>query len=387
MLSLLLTAVLLLGALVAALHLRSVWRVAVVFALAAAGAFLLAGRAPDGLAQPRMHLVYEVDEEHANEPGPDLVARTAAVVSSRVSRLGLAGAEVQAVGHAIDIRAPGGQDEYERIAAALATVGLLEFVPVDDDQDFFREFEADPETAKRGIRIQQENAPLGPDRSAPRRYAFLPRGERETMADARRRFEAWIGTLSVPAERRVALEKTAEYNPETDSPEVTGWRTFLLHRAPVLTGRHVEAAQAQPDTNAGSLGGWRVALALTSEGGRLFEEATGRMIKRRFAIVVDGVVESAPVVQTRIAGGHVVITMGQGPVEEQAANARQLEAVLRSGALPAPLLLAKVERLDAPLGPGVFSALTAAAGLLLLAEIVLSFWLLGRGRERAPRAA
>jgi preprotein translocase subunit SecD len=384
MLSLLLTAVLVLGALVAALHFRSAWRAVAVAGLAAAGLVLFAQRTLDGLATPRMHFVYEIDEPHAIAPGPDLAGRTGAAVQSRLDRLGLHGPVVRVEGDTLDLLVPAtSEDELRRVQDTLAAVGLLEFAAVADDSDFFASFEADPEVIKRGIRILQENAPIGPGRTAIRRYAFLPRGENEGIGDTRRRLNAWTATLPVPDGLRLAVEKQVEYDAEMNTWEDTGWRTFVLEREPLLTGRDIAAARAQPDMSDASLGGWQVALELTGEGGILFEEATGRLIKRRFAIVVDGIVASAPVVQTRIGGGRGVITMGQGTPENQARTATSLAAVLSSGSLPAPLILAKMDRVEAPLAPSILGALTAAAGLLLAAGMVFALWL----GFRAPRAA
>ena len=60
------------------------------------------------------------------------------------------------------------------------------------------------------------------------------------------------------------------------------------------------------------MGGWHVSLTFTDAGGRIFERITGANIKRRFAIILDGRISSAPVIQSRIAGGHGQITMGSG---------------------------------------------------------------------------
>src|SRR5262249_46311852 len=129
----------------------------------------------------------------------------------------------------------------------------------------------------------------------------------------------------------------------------------------------IREAEARPDMSDRSLGGWLVALEFTPEGGDLFEEATGRMVKRRFAIVLDGMVESAPVVQTRIGGGRGGITMGGRALDEQATNAKKLEAVLRAGALPAPLLLLAEDGIEPVLSLGAYRALVGLAGLLLIA--------------------
>jgi preprotein translocase subunit SecD len=51
-----------------------------------------------------------------------------------------------------------------------------------------------------------------------------------------------------------------------------------------------------------------VGLKFNSQGARDFERITGENVKRRLAIVLDGVVHSAPVIQEKIAGGEAQIT-------------------------------------------------------------------------------
>ena len=75
----------------------------------------------------------------------------------------------------------------------------------------------------------------------------------------------------------------------------------------------------------------------TTSGADRFEEVTGANVKRRFAIILDDVIDSLPVIRTKIGGGRATITLGAGDPEVQLAKARKLELVLRSGALPAPI--------------------------------------------------
>jgi preprotein translocase subunit SecD len=56
--------------------------------------------------------------------------------------------------------------------------------------------------------------------------------------------------------------------------------------------------------------------------------ATRDWVQRRLAILVDGRVDSAPVVKSEIGGGRLTITMGAGEPEKQLADARRLAASL-----------------------------------------------------------
>ena len=124
--------------------------------------------------------------------------------------------------------------------------------------------------------------------------------------------------------------------------EAVGWRTLYLVSRAELTGDAVADARVGRETD---LGSYYVTVTLSPAGARRFEELTAANVHRRLAIVIDGVVESAPVIASKIAGGKATITMGAGEPEQQLADARQLELALRSGALPAPVRLESEEKL------------------------------------------
>ncbi|HLB25638.1 MAG TPA: protein translocase subunit SecD [Nitrospirota bacterium] len=75
-----------------------------------------------------------------------------------------------------------------------------------------------------------------------------------------------------------------------------------------------------------------VNFTLDASGGRIFDQVTAANVGKRFAIILDGNVYSAPVIRERISGGSGVIT---GRFSES--EAKDLAIVLRAGALPAPL--------------------------------------------------
>lgn len=86
-----------------------------------------------------------------------------------------------------------------------------------------------------------------------------------------------------------------------------------------------------------------VSVEFNSKGGRKFSKITGENVGRRLAILLDGKIQSAPVIQERIPSGQAQIT-GNFTVGE----ATDLAIILRAGALPAPLLIEE-ERTVGPL--------------------------------------
>ena len=103
---------------------------------------------------------------------------------------------------------------------------------------------------------------------------------------------------------------------------------YVLEQAPVVTGEDLVDAQPSFDQN----GRPAVSFRFNPTGARRFGDYTANNIGNPFAIVLDGEVISAPVIQAHIAGGSGIIT-GNFTVEEST----NLAVLLRAGALPAGL--------------------------------------------------
>lgn len=117
---------------------------------------------------------------------------------------------------------------------------------------------------------------------------------------------------------------------------------YLLKSKAALTGDALENATVKISDRFGEP---YVGLKFNSQGARDFERITGENVKRRLAIVLDGVVHSAPVIQEKIAGGEAQIT-GTFTMDE----ARDLAIVLRAGALPAPVKILEQRTVGPSLG-------------------------------------
>jgi len=115
----------------------------------------------------------------------------------------------------------------------------------------------------------------------------------------------------------------------------------LLFQAAELTGDYLETADVQFDQS--SFGQPVVSMKLKGEGIKKFSELTKNNVGNRLAIVLDGRVYSAPRINEPIPSGEAVITGRFTPDE-----AKDLAIVLRSGALPAPLVVEE-ERTVGPL--------------------------------------
>jgi preprotein translocase subunit SecD len=328
----------------------------------------------------RKQISFRIRDEVETSIRERAVSQAKETVHRRIDGLGLKEASITSRDEDIIIEVPGSDEAaFATIREIIAQTARLEFKMVDDEVDFFESIAktAKEEDLPKGLTFAIENAPLGPSKTKPIHFARLVRGEGEEMRDALKRLQEWVGTLQIPDDHEISYEKWIDYNEDSGAYEDVGWRTFYLFSKADVTGDMISDAQANPDPSDRGLGGWHVALNFTPLGADRFEDVTGRNIKKRFAIVLDGKVESAPVIQGKISGGSGQITMGAGGIEEQLANARKLELVLRSGALPAPISPSNEQLIGPSLGQdsieqGMKGGLAGAALVLVFMVVYYS---------------
>jgi preprotein translocase subunit SecD len=306
--------------------------------------------------QPVLRLTYEVDTAHAHGGVTDagwIMATARSVVAHRLDELG-ARATVATRGRKVVVElAALPPDDLRVVKEVVGKSGWLELKMV-DDRGSAALFGASKETAyplDEGIEPYQEVAPDGLDEGGHKKtvkaaYARMtckpPKHAGETTSECLARFEAWASTLAVPGDHQVGFESVSEAVAGTDPPrlEPVGWRTLYLFARAEVAGDAVADARVGREAD---LGRYYVSLTFGPAGARHFEELTSANVHRRMAIVFDGVVESAPLIRAAIPGGHAQVTMGAGDPETQLHDARRLELVVRSGALPAPLHLVSEE--------------------------------------------
>lgn len=141
-----------------------------------------------------------------------------------------------------------------------------------------------------------------------------------------------------------------------------------------IRGTDITAASAQlPQQGAG---GWVVTLDFNSQGASKLAEISGELVSKtppqnQFAIVLDGVVVSAPSFEDQILGGQAQIT-GNFTVDE----AEDLANVLKFGALPVTLQVQQIESISATVGDSYLRAgiLAGAIGLLLVGAWLIFYY-------------
>lgn len=144
---------------------------------------------------------------------------------------------------------------------------------------------------------------------------------------------------------------------------------IVIKRGTLLTGEYITDARVNFD----QFNQAYVGLNFNARGARLFERITGDSTGRRLAIILDGNVHSAPVIQEKISGGRASIT-GRFTTEE----ANDLALVLRAGALPAPVHIMEERTVGPSLGQesidkGFRAALIGGTLILVFMLIYYSF--------------
>jgi SecD/SecF fusion protein len=174
------------------------------------------------------------------------------------------------------------------------------------------------------------------------RLVYPDNGERLRDIDA--------GKAVIPPDYRIEV-----YKPPTEGNEKPREERLLVKKKADLAGNRVSGSNAYFGNE-----GWTVQLKFDSEGAKQFGRITEQYKGHRFAIVLDGVIQSAPVIRDAIYGGDAVIT---GRFTEQ--EARGLASVLENP-LQTPVKIEEERSVSPTLGMDSIRA-SVRAGLIGLA--------------------
>lgn len=125
-----------------------------------------------------------------------------------------------------------------------------------------------------------------------------------------------------------------DFVPLGETQATVGQAIDLTKDPPLFGGDQIASASVVTDQN----GQPAVDFVLKTDGTRLFGDYTASHAGNYFAITLDGLVLSAPVIQNAIPNGDVQIT-GGGESGFGAREAAELVATIGSGELPFPLVM------------------------------------------------
>ncbi len=180
-------------------------------------------------------------------------------------------------------------------------------------------------------------------------------------------------TRLVPAGYQLALQKIDLQDKNADR----GF--FVLKSAVEMTGSDISKARVDfgsaESTDPRTANKPYVSIEMRREGARRFEKVTGDNVNKRLAIVMDGVVYSAPNINERIPGGRAQITGSFTTTE-----ANELAILLNNRNLEAPITPISTSIIGATLGADSIKSGTKA-GLIGLIAVVLFMLIYYKARD------
>ena len=312
-----------------------------VVATAAVVGSLVAGNHPElGLdLQGGAYVVLRPDREV--ESG--IIDQSIEIIRSRVDALGVAEPDISRQGSSIIVQLPGVKDQ-QRALDIVGQTAELRFRPV------LGVLPGDNAATTTTASTTTTAAPDASSTTAPPESTTTTAPGESTTTTA---------PLSLTP-RDQDLPDQPVTLPEVDDGKVV--RKYLLGPAE-LTGKVVRTAR--PRAPQGFTGDWSVTADFTSEGSKQFDEMAQRNFQKQVAIVLDGVVKSAPTINAQQFNGTAEIT---GKFTER--EAKDLALVLRFGSLPVQLEPQSVQKVSATLGKDSLRA-GVLAGLIGLGAVMV----------------
>jgi len=300
------------------------------------------------------------------------VSQAIETIRGRVNALGVSEPSISRYGTTqIVIQLPGLKNP-RRAKELIGKTALLAFHVVEDDsvdaEKIFREM---GKKLPKGVKSARSSYDR-PDGRQPGEDRLFWSDDKKTME---RFVSSWNKKLpNLKPEYRKYKLFLGPYETGDATKKERPWRTYLVHRKADLTGDDLEEARPQLDSQTNRP---EVGLTFTRKGGDLFERMTGAHIGHRFAIVLEGNIDSAPVIQTRIGGGRARITLGgMKSYEESLQDAKDLSFVLKSGSLPAPVNILYEKTVGPALGKDSIQrgAMSLLIGFILVIIFMFIFY-------------
>lgn len=303
-------------------------------------------------------------------------------IENRIDEMGLREAAVRTRETDIIVEVPGASDaDFERIVSIIERTAQLKFQIEDDGSDFVQNLTDLPAGFERGteaVRAGEDRPPVlshyiytvgdapCPEGLAPKEGAATRDGQ--PLCGARERLLHYLRNLSnadrIPDDHELLIGR---YEAGQGEAIVSGWRTHYLFRRADVTGDDLDDAQVGVDQRTQRP---VVNFRMNANGARAMERLTGANVQRRMAIVLDGRVESAPNIESRIGARGMITLGGYRDYNTLLNEAKDLVVVLRAGALPAPITPQNQNRIGPTLGrdsvqQGAFGAVIGVTLVLL----------------------
>jgi preprotein translocase subunit SecD len=325
---------------------RRSWQISLLFvillAVGSLAATLSAGNTPQlGLdLQGGASVVLQPTRKVSNS----ILEQSIAIIRNRVDALGVAEPDISRQGSNIIVQMPGVKNR-NRALAIVGQTAQLRFRPV----------------LQAGLPPAAETpstTTTAPTTTTPPASTTTVRGATTTAPPPP------TTTTTTPEQLPTTSRADDVANSVVILPDKEGTQRYRLGPTE-LSGRAVRTARAIAPQAAE---GWSVEVIFTSTGGKQFDDVAKRFFNQQMAIVLDGVVQSAPSITSQEFNGRASITGGEGGFKER--EAKDLALVLRYGALPVTLRQETVQTVSASLGKDSLRA-GLVAGMVGLGLVLL----------------
>lgn len=300
----------------------------------------------------------------AGHPSQADLAQTVAIINNRVNSLGVSGATVVQQGNEIVVSVPGVTDARAVLATVGQTAQLL-FRPV--------MCYAPPFIGAKS----KYAAPLGTSlpTSCGSKYALTQANLAVTPNSS---LPAGYSANNIGPDPELELYRSTESSTDIANKEVLlaglggGKQGRYLLGAAQLTGRVIKSAQATQN----QVGQWVVNYTLTSAGSSKWDTVAQENFHQLVAIELDGVVQSAPLIQPTQSSFSSFGGQGEISGSMTQAQAQNLARAMQFGALPVRLTALTTETVSPTLGHSSLVAGLAAGvvGLLLVLLYTLIYY-------------
>ncbi len=282
-------------------------------------------------------LTLDLDPDTVKEAKDSAVEQAIKTIRNRADRLGVTEPTIARRGEDnVLIQLPGVEDP-ERAIELIGRTAQLEFKIVDEKASWVLDeipAEALPANVKR-----LEDSVRGPN-DEPLREVFFE------LAEGKEAEVLALVESKLPSDRVLAFGEPKAAQAAGALPVV---RTYVLNARPGITGDYLGDARVEQNPDLPT--DFYVSMTFDPQGAKIFEKLTEDNVRRRMAIVLDGKVNSAPVIQEKIGGGSARITLGSAANAQARFNeARDLTLVLKAGALPAPVEIREKRQVGKSLG-------------------------------------
>lgn len=217
----------------------------------------------------------------------------------------------------IQIQLPGERD-VERAPELIKKTAKLDFHLVAGSDETIRTFQA----ISKDSRFKEKFTPFLKSPRYKEGPFRVPPEQIDRVRDIVKQINETTGLL--PEGKRLTLgQKPNPWDKEQD------YELYLMEAAPMISGEGLQKAMAAPDEEHPPY--YQILFSFAGTHANEFGELTEKNIGRNMAIVIDGVIVSAPTIQSKIPGSGRITGSFNGP------QANDLAIALNSGSLPVPL--------------------------------------------------